>query len=136
MKNVPRLYFDSQGLRIENEGRYSDTLTWTSVLEVFAFKEDVFAYDIICIGFRTDNIGTHWKVDEECEGYKELLSFLPRIFPGIRTDWFTNVAFPAFKPCVTFLWGEAKMDSIWKTEPDAAAPMRVVNARATLFLPG
>jgi hypothetical protein len=99
-------------------------LEWTAVLEVFAFKEDVFAHDIICIGFRTDETGSHWKVDEECEGYKDLLDYLPCVFPGIRKDWFSDVAFPAFKPCMASLWGTAKMESIWKTEPGAGPKER------------
>ena len=116
MTTKPLLRFDSHALRIENDGHFSDALDWATVLEVFAFKEDVFAYDIICIGFRTDDTGTYWKIDEECEGYKELLGFLPMIFTGIRSDWFSDVAFPAFKPCVVTLWGQAKIDSIWRTE--------------------
>jgi hypothetical protein len=111
------LHFDSHGLKIEAEKQMSEILPWSSVLEIFGFKEDVFAYDIICIGFRTDDAGLHWKVDEECDRYDELLKFLPEVFPGIRVDWFSDVAFPVFKPCVTTLWGDAKIKAIWETEP-------------------
>ena len=109
-----RLHFDGRGLRIEPKQGAIARLEWGSVLEVFAFKEDVFACDIICIGFRTDDVGGYFKIDEDCEGYGSLLDFLPRMFPGIRTDWFPDVAFPAFEPCVTTLWGTAEMEKIWK----------------------
>ena len=105
----PRLQIDHRGLRIETEKGDSDTLEWRSVLDVFGFKDDVFAYDMICIGFRTDETGEYWKIDEEYVGYKELLEFLPEVFPGLRTDWFFEVAFPAFTPCVTTLWGTPMM---------------------------
>ncbi len=108
MKN--RLRFDHECLRVETEKGASDRLEWGSVLEVFTFKNDVFAYDIICVGFRTDDEGCYFKIDEECEGYGDLLEFLPEVFPGIRTDWFSDVAFPAFEPCVTTLWGAALIE--------------------------
>lgn len=100
------LQFDHECLRIETEKGVSDRLEWASVLEVFAFKDDVFGTDIICIGFRTDDMGFHWKIDEEYEGYKDLKTFLPEVFPGIRTDWFSDVAFPPLATCLTSLWGE------------------------------
>ncbi|MCX6876399.1 MAG: hypothetical protein NTW21_21700 [Verrucomicrobia bacterium] len=121
MTTKPLLRFDSHGLQIVTNGQLSETLCWASVLGVFAFKEDVFAYDIICIGFRTDDNGTYWKIDEECDGYKDLLGFLPMVFTGIRSDWFSDVAFPAFMPCVVSLWGQAQIDRIWRTEPVASA---------------
>ena len=113
---TPRLKIDLRGLRIETAKGDSETMEWSSVLEVFGFKEDVFAFDIICIGFRTGETGEYWKVDEEWEGYKELLTLLPEVFSGIRTDWFSEVAFPAFKPCVTTLWGTPMIANIWKNE--------------------
>jgi hypothetical protein len=121
MTTKPLLRFDSHGLRIETNGQLSETLCWASVLEVFAFKEDVFAYDIICIGFRTDDNGTYWKIDEECDGYKDLLGLLPMVFTGMRSDWFSDVAFPAFMACVVSLWGQAQIDRIWRTEAVASA---------------
>ena len=79
---------------------------WSAVVEVFAYKDDCFFYDRICVGFRTSGDGTWWRVDEENPGYQELLAALPDHFPGIRTDWFSEVAFPAFATNRTTLWGE------------------------------
>jgi hypothetical protein len=77
---------------------------WSEVLEVFAYKVDLFAYDEICIGFRFDAVGNHWWVGESYTGYKDLIEELPRRFPGIRTDWFAEVAHPAFAENRTCLW--------------------------------
>ncbi len=82
-------------------------IEWSDVREVVAFKEDRFAYDEICVGFRTDDSDSYRNVTEEFVHYRELLEELPRRFPGIRTDWFSDVAFPAFVPNWTTLWGES-----------------------------
>ena len=71
-----------------------------------AYKLDIGMYDEICIGFRVDSGGTYWWVSEEFVGYREFLEELSRRFPGIRADWFSDVAFPAFVENRTTLWGE------------------------------
>lgn len=78
---------------------------WAAVLEVFAYKIDLFSYDEICIGFR-HGADDSWWVGESYTGYKELVAELPRRFPGIRTDWAKEVAAPAFAPGFITLWGE------------------------------
>jgi len=106
MKSILR--FDDNSLRIENKDGFSTLLEWKNVVEVFAYKDDLFTYDIICIGFRTNEAGEYVKVDEESEGYEGLISFLPAQFSGIRTDWFSEVAFPAIESCVISLWDADK----------------------------
>jgi hypothetical protein len=100
------LRFDAEELEISSEDGSHDRLAWKSVREVIAFKDDAWAYDIICLGFRFDDQGRYFNIDEEVTGYKALVDALPTIFPGIRDDWFSDVAFPAFEPCLTTLWGE------------------------------
>jgi hypothetical protein len=81
-----------------------------AVLEVFAYKEDLFSFDVLCFGFRTSGDGSFWTVGEDYDGYQELLVQLPLRFPGIRTDWFSEVAFPAFATNRTTLWGRPLPD--------------------------
>jgi len=78
---------------------------WAAVREVYAFKIDEFSYDEVCIGFRHGPDDSWW-VGESYTGYKELVAELPKRFPGIRTDWFAEVAAPAFAPNLITLWGE------------------------------
>lgn len=78
---------------------------WASVREVFVYKEDLFSYDQTCLGFRFDDSGNSWWVAESYTGYKALLDELPRKFPGIRTDWYEEVAHRAFVENRTTLWG-------------------------------
>lgn len=97
--------FDGDGLRVFEEGVSRGSIRWTDVIEVFAYKLDCFTVDEICIGFRIDEAGTHYWVSEEFVGYKQLVEELNSRFPGIRTDWFSDVAFPAFVENRTSLWG-------------------------------
>lgn len=54
-------------------------IEWASVREVVAFKEDLFAYDEICVGFRTDDSDCYSRVTEEFVCYAELIQELPQV---------------------------------------------------------
>lgn len=120
MKTPPRLRYDESRLCVEEPGADPTALRWDDVKEIFAFKDDVFGYDIICIGFRLDDEGKYLKIDEEFEGFKELLVFLPTVFPAVRADWFFEVAFPAFATCLVSLWGEKRIEQIWNNQTDGS----------------
>jgi hypothetical protein len=98
--------FDDAGFSVFEEEEKKASVPWSEVLEIFAYKLDLGMYDEICIGFRVDTAGTHWWVSEEFVGYRDFVEELGRRFPGIRTDWFSDVAFPAFVENRTTLWGE------------------------------
>jgi hypothetical protein len=99
-----RVIFDDGGVSLFVESDLKWNFAWASVREVFAYKDDLGTYDEICLGFRFDDAGSCWRVDEECIGYQQLLDELPRRFPGIRTEWWREVAFPAFVANRTTLW--------------------------------
>jgi hypothetical protein len=101
-------------VHIYNGDEPTGTVDLSSVKEIFAFKRDLFAYDVICIGFRIDDTGSYYEVGEDFGGYEAFLEALREKFPEICDDWFREVAFPAFKPNVRCLWGEPLMDSMWK----------------------
>ena len=102
----PVIRQDPSGFTATEGDKVIFRIAWDDVLEVVAFKEDLFGYDEICVGFRIDDADSYPRVTEEFVHYKELLEELPRRFPGIRTDWFNDVAFPAFVPNWTTLWGQ------------------------------
>jgi hypothetical protein len=100
--------FDTEGFSVTEEGTPEVRGDWISIREVFAYKLDLFSFDEICIGLRYDNsAGMHWWIGESYVGYKDFLEEITRRFPGIRTDWFAEVAKPAFAENRTTLWGEA-----------------------------
>ncbi len=93
-----------------------EKFAWESVLEIFAFKVDLFSIDEICIGFRIDDEGTYNEINEEMHGYNELLNFLTVQFYGIKENWFSEVAHPAFETNLTSLWGNKKIEEIWNNK--------------------
>ena len=104
-ESVRKVNFDDAGFTILG-GRESVRGSWSSVIEVFAYKDDRFTIDDICIGFRFDAAGAFWWISEDYVGYRAVLEELPQRFSGIRTDWFLEVAHPAFAANRTTLWGE------------------------------
>ncbi|KPK84883.1 MAG: hypothetical protein AMJ81_04595 [Phycisphaerae bacterium SM23_33] len=92
------------------------TVHWSDVKEVFAFKRDIFAVDLICIGFRVSDDGRYWEIDEQMSGYEDVLAAATEAFPGLDPDWWHKVAFPAFKTNLVTLWGRKKTPAIWQSE--------------------
>ncbi len=93
-------------IAVEADSSDEPRCDWSRVCEVFACKIDLFSYDEICLGFRFNPEGNYWWVGESYTGCQLLLDELPRRFPGIRTDWFSEVSVPAFVENRTTLWRE------------------------------
>lgn len=97
---------DDAGFEVLVDGRPTSRVQWTEVLEIFAYKDDLFSYDEIRIGFRFAADGSYQSVGEDFVGYRELLAKLTSRFAGFRENWVCDVAFPAFAANRTTLWGE------------------------------
>ncbi len=96
--------FDSTGFEIVVKEEATVRVLWASVVEVAAFKRDLFSIDEICFGFRREGEQDFWRTGEEDNGFKEFQSEVEKRFIGIRTDWFPEVAHPAFRENWTSLW--------------------------------
>jgi hypothetical protein len=79
-------------------------IRWADVVEIVAYKEDLLAVDDIRLGFRLGGQSDYFAISEDLNGFNDLLEMLPAHFPGIRTDWFGDVAFPAFAENWTVIW--------------------------------
>jgi hypothetical protein len=79
------------------------SLKWNEVKTVLAYKRDCYGADLICLGF-TLPAGAI-EVDEEMQGWPQLVERLPSLLPGIPplSDWWERVAKPPFASCVTKL---------------------------------
>ncbi len=86
------------------------------VREIFAFKRDLFSFDLVCIGFRIDDSGSYFEIDEEMKNYKSCLTELPKYFSSMEKDWFSEVAFPAFATNCTTVWGDRLIPDLWEQE--------------------
>jgi hypothetical protein len=79
-------------------------LKWHNVTAVLAYKRDIYAFDLICLGFGTANGSI--EVNEEMLGWSQLLEELALRLPGTppASDWWKRVAQPPFAPSVTALF--------------------------------
>jgi hypothetical protein len=111
----PTLAVETDGYAYVWRDRKS-TVRWSDVKEVFAFKRDIFSVDLICIGFRISEEGDCWEIDEHMAGYDAVVAAMNGAFPGIDTDWWDKVAFPAFKTNLVTIWGQPKMATIWELQ--------------------
>jgi hypothetical protein len=101
---VRAVVLDAEGFYSRQEGTAHYRIEWTAVREIVAFKRDLFAYDEICIGFRLNEPDGYFEVWESDLGYKDLVSELPRRFPGVRQDWYGDVVQPPFATNWTTIW--------------------------------
>jgi len=76
---------------------------WSGVTSVSAFKRDCYVVDLICLAFRMAD-GTVVELNEEMEGYQELVHAMVVRYPSIPKDWWQEIAFPAFETHWKTLW--------------------------------
>ena len=91
-------------LTIENE-RGVRSLVWDEAISIKAYKVDVWAVDLICLGIELSD-GSGIEVNEEMDGWDSLVQKLPEYLPGCITfgEWFEVVAFPAFQLNLTSIF--------------------------------
>jgi hypothetical protein len=94
--------FDAGGVQVSSGGRGVE-FAWSAVERVRAYKQDLFTVDLICLAFDLDR-GMQATIHEECSAYDALVDALPTYFPGARSDWWPEVAHPAFAECPTVVW--------------------------------
>ena len=78
------------------------------VQRIVAYKDDVFAYDVVCLAFVHASGVCAVQADEEMHGWEEMIcSWMPATFPGIAADWFQKTMLPPFERCETLVWRRA-----------------------------
>ncbi len=82
----------------------SASLKWHEVTSVLAYKRDLYVADLICLGFTSPDATI--EVDEEMQGWSQLVERLPNLLPGTPppSEWWERVAKPPFASCVTKLF--------------------------------
>lgn len=96
---------DDAGFSVNIVGSSDSTsVQWREITTVLAYKRDLFAFDLICLAFSTPE-GTV-KIDEQMQGWSELVEELPSRLPGTPTvsDWWERVAKPRSATCMTKLF--------------------------------
>jgi hypothetical protein len=81
-----------------------NTVLWTDVVEITAYKVDLFAYDRIYWGFFTCCKDTDFEVHERMVGFLKLTQAVEARYDVLVKDWWNTVVFPAFAPNLTVIW--------------------------------
>jgi hypothetical protein len=96
-----------------------DSIAWSDVVRVVAFKRDWLTVDCICLVIAT--IGeTAIEVNEEMEGWEALTDALPKYLPGSKLwrECFFQVAFPAFATNETVIFEKRSAPDMTKCDAE------------------
>jgi hypothetical protein len=97
-----RISADDSGIKVDSGSGWGPVMAWDQITRIVAFKRDVYSHDVICLLIETSNKSV-LEVNEGMPGWTELVNELPIRLPSARpySQWFTDVAFPAFSPSPT-----------------------------------
>jgi hypothetical protein len=98
----------SSGIQLTEDGSTisgtsQERILWSDIVEIVAFKRDLWSHDEICLGIRTIGSEQCLIVSEESEGFTALTEEVSNRFE-LTKDWWSKVAFPAFVENWTRLW--------------------------------
>lgn len=99
---------DEQGLtritQFSDGSTKSAAMKWSEISRVAAFKQDLQAYDVLCVAL-TGSEGT-MIVDEEMDGFDAMIDALPARVPGAPSveSWWEKVVKPPFATNWTVLY--------------------------------
>lgn len=100
----PSIVADDLGFTLVRNGNRLGGMRWSEVAKVIACKRDCGMYDEICLVFESAEQSPSVLVVEGDGGYESFVKCLEFRLPGSRTNWFGDVAFPAFETNVTTLY--------------------------------
>ncbi len=93
---LERIILRDDGFDLFSGGTLKYTVLWNEVGKVEVFKEDLITYDLICMEFFVAAKGMVFPVNEEIEGFWELVSRIKVVLPASKQDWEAIVVKPAF----------------------------------------
>lgn len=106
---VYTIFHNANALKLSWVGSVNDrgeiVIAWRDTVSIEAFKRDLYSVDLICLTFHLRNKKAI-EINEEMDGWESLVTTLPEYLPGCQTfeEWYTEVAFPAFKPNLTVIY--------------------------------
>jgi hypothetical protein len=107
-RSISRISFDEIGLSVTaldpKRATQAATLLWNDVHTVVAYKRAAYAYDLICVTLGNDKAAI--EVNEQMQGWSELVEGLPAFLPGTPplSVWWEQVAKPPFATSRTTLF--------------------------------
>ena len=82
----------------------SSLFRWDQLIAIRAWKQDLFAFDRIWLGFERAGQAEQVCVHEEMEGFDTLVKEMTRRCPELIPDWWSRVALPAFATNHQVIW--------------------------------
>lgn len=94
--------FSDKGFSIRSsEGL--QTIEWSEIISMIAYKEDHYIIDCICLDVFCDN-GFSFKITEETSGWYRFIEQSEKALPSIGESWEFEIASPAFKTNLTLVY--------------------------------
>lgn len=90
-----RIRLSTAGFEVETRSGSRLCVMWENVVEIVAYKRDLFTFDEICLGFRTRGSEGFWPAGEDNRRFDDLLKKPEHRYPRIRSDWWEAVVKPA-----------------------------------------
>ena len=104
MKNpTGKISIESDGFELSFKKTLQKIL-WTDITEIYAFKEDVFTYDMVWFEFTLKGKANKVYISEETNGFEVLDSELVKRLPNYYMTWRNKVIVPAFEENRTLLF--------------------------------
>jgi len=94
---------DVHGFQIHDEDHPSEC-RWSDVREIETYKIDLYAHDLICLGFRISDKDEWIELHELHRGFNEVIEFMESRF-SLPDNWYEDVMRPAFATNHCVLWG-------------------------------
>ena len=104
--SLPEVTATDSGFQLFSHFRELHSVAWDDVVEVVAFKRDVFSYDVICLGFRVIGTEQFIEVGEDFPGYATFLNVVESRF-ALAGNWWHSAAFPAFATNWSTIWASS-----------------------------
>ena len=82
-------------------------MRWGDISKIAAWKKDVLAYDLVCLGFQAVGRDDFFYCDENQHGWDTLLGELKNRFDVQSGEWLSQVLLPRFEEKFTIVWRRA-----------------------------
>ena len=107
-KEVPeRIVLRDDGFDLHSGDALKYGVLWNEVDRIEVFKEDLITYDMVCMEFIVGAKDMVFPVNDEVEGFWEMVKRVKEVLPSSLQDWEAVVIKPAFARNPTVIYQRA-----------------------------